>query len=322
MNRPLRWGVLGASNFAATTMAPALHEAEGAELVALGTSSPDKAERFRRFHPGLRVESYEGLLAASDIDAVYIPLPNTLHVEWAARAMEAGKHVLVEKPIAMRAEEIDALIALRDGAGLLCAEAYMIVHHPQWIRAKAMLAEGAIGRLVHVDVAFSYRNLDAANIRNRADVGGGGLRDIGCYALGSVRFATGAEPDAVDARIAWENGVDVTAHVWAEFPGFTCKAMTSTRMAPRQEAVFHGERAVLRVTAPYNAAIFGEEKLVLERDDKTIEHIRFPGTRQYKLQVENFVRAAVDGAPYPWTLEDARGTQALIDRVFAAAPPP
>jgi len=321
MSKTVRWGILGASNFAATFMGPAIHEANGAELVALGTSDPAKALRFRDFCPALRVQSYDDLLAAADIDAVYIPLPNHLHVEWAERALAAGKNVLVEKPIAMRADEIDRLIALRDRTGLLAAEAYMIVHHPQWIRARELLREGAVGRLCHVDVAFSYNNPDMTNIRNRPETGGGGIRDIGVYAYGSVRWATGEEPETVEAEIEWQNGVDITAHVRARFASFSYRAMTSMRMAPRQEVVFHGDRAVLRVTAPFNAAIFGEERLVLERDDRTIEHFRYPGTRQYKLQVENFGRSLRDGAAYPWTLEDARGTQAMIDRVFAAAPP-
>jgi predicted dehydrogenase len=319
MDRVIRWGVLGASNFAATMMGPAIHEAQGAELVALGTSSPAKAEQFRAFCPRIRTETYDGLLAAGDIDAVYIPLPNHLHVEWATRALEAGKHVLVEKPIAMHADEIDGLIALRDSRGLLAAEAYMIVHHPQWIKARELLRSGAVGKLKHVDVSFTYNNPDMANIRNRPETGGGSIRDIGVYAYGSVRYATGEEPRSLTARIVWQNEVDVVAHVHGQFESFSYTAMTSTRMAPRQEVAFHGDQAVLRVTAPYNAAVFGEEKLVLERADKTIEQFRYPGTRQYKLQVENFGHTVRDGRPYPWTLEDAQGTQRMMDRVFAAA---
>jgi predicted dehydrogenase len=319
MDRVIRWGVLSAANFAATHMAPAIHEAEGAELVALGTSSPDKAARFRAFCPSIRVQSYEELLAADDIDAIYIPLPNNMHVAWAKKAIAAGKHVLCEKPIAMKAEEIDELIALRDRSGLLVAEAYMIVHHPQWIKAKQLLADGAVGRLRHVDVAFSFHLLDQGNIRNRADAGGGSLRDIGVYTMGSVLWATGEDPRVVQARIRWDNGIDATAHVVAEFPSFSYQAMTSMRMCPRQEVVFHGDKAVLRVTAPFNAAIFGEEKLVLERDDKTIEHFRFPGTRQYKIQVENFGRSLREGAEYPWPLEQARRVQSMMDRAYAAA---
>jgi predicted dehydrogenase len=320
MDRIIRWGILSGSNFAATQMGPAIHAAHGAELVALATADDAKADRFRAFAPRIRVHrDYAALLDDPEIDAVYVPLPNALHVEWSARALAAGKAVLTEKPLAMRADEIDELIALRDRTGLLAAEAFMIVHHPQWIKARELLAAGAVGRLRHVDVAFSYNNRDPANIRNRAEVGGGGMRDIGVYALGSVRFATGEEPRQVAARIEWENGVDATAHVSAEFASFTFQAMVSMRMAPRQEVVFHGETAVLRVTAPFNAGLFGEEKLVLERDDRSIEHFRYPGTRQYRLQVEAFGRSLRDGSRYPWTLEDARGTQAMMDRVFAAA---
>ena len=153
---PVNWGVLGAARFARQHMARAIHEAEGARLHALATSDPAKAEGFRAFAPDLKLhDSYDALLADPQIEAVYIPLPNTLHVEWSLRAARAGKHVLTEKPIAMKAEEIDALIAVRDSTGLLVTEAFMIVHHPQWQRARQLVAEGAIGRILHADAAFS-----------------------------------------------------------------------------------------------------------------------------------------------------------------------
>jgi hypothetical protein len=142
--------------------------------------------------------SYEALLADPSIDAVYIPLPNHMHVEWTLKALQAGKHVLTEKPIALRAGEIDQIIAERDRTGLLAAEAYMIVHHPQWQRAKEWLEAGEIGTLRHVDAAFSFHLTDMENIRNRPDTGGGSLRDIGVYTFGSARFVTGAEAEAVD----------------------------------------------------------------------------------------------------------------------------
>ncbi|MCR8725314.1 Gfo/Idh/MocA family protein [Frigidibacter sp. ROC022] len=322
MSKPVRWGVLSGSNFAATTMAPAIHEAEGAVLDAVATADPAKAARFQAFHPGIRVlPDYDGLLADPDIDAVYVPLPNSMHVDWTERALRAGKHVLTEKPIAVTAEEIDRLIALRDETGLLAAEAFMIVHHPQWQKARALLSEGAVGRLRHVDAAFSFFNDDAGNIRNRAEVAGGSLRDIGVYTMGSVRFATGEEPVSVECSIDWEKGIDATAHVAARFPSFTYRSMTSMRMCPRQEVIFHGTEALLRVPAPFNAAVFGEEQVILERADRSIERFRFPGTRQYKLQVEAFCRTVRDGAAYPWRLEDAKGTQAMMDRAYAAAGP-
>jgi len=238
----VRWGILGAAKFAREFMGPALTLAPGGHVAALATSDPAKADPFRVFAPGVRVHgSYEALLADPDIDAVYIPLPNPLHVEWSVKAMKAGKHVLCEKPMAMEAGDFDGLIAARDAAGVLAAEAFMIVHHPQWQRARQLLAEGAVGRLRRIDGAFSYNNRDASNIRNQAGMGGGGLRDIGVYVLGGARFATGLEPTEIRARIDWEDGVDVYAALTARFGEVEYVNFTSIRMHPRQEITFHGD---------------------------------------------------------------------------------
>jgi predicted dehydrogenase len=319
------WGVLGASSFAREHMARAIHEAEGARLAALATSSAERAEGFRAFAPDLRVHAtYEDLLADPGVDAVYIPLPNHLHVEWSLKALAAGKHVLVEKPVALRAGDIDPLVEARDASGLFATEAFMIVHHPQWARVRQLVDDGAIGDLRHADAAFAFFNDDAANIRNRRETGGGSLPDIGVYTLGSIRWASRTEATDVAARIRWENGVDVWAHVTGTLEGagreLTFSAMTSTRMAPRQEVVLHGTTGVLRVLVPFNAGVAGEARLHLHRGDAvTVE--RFPTARQYALQVEAFGRHVRDGAPYPWSLEDARATQALIDRVYEVAQP-
>jgi predicted dehydrogenase len=322
--KPMNWGVLGAANFALRHMAPAIHEAEGARLFALATASVEKAKSFRALCPDLKVhDSYEALLADPAVEAVYIPLPNHLHVTWTLKAVAAGKHVLTEKPIAMKAAEIDALIAARDRSGLLVAEAYMIVHHPQWQRAKALVEGGAIGRVLHADAHFSYDNrADPGNIRNRAETGGGSIPDIGVYAYGSVRYVTGAEPTRLSARITRENGVDVFAQVVGDMAGptgaFTYHAMTSMRLSQRQEVVFQGEGGLIRLTAPFNAGLFGEAQLHLFRPGEPDHIERFPGARQYRNQVECFVRSVRDGTAYPWSLEDAKGTQAMIDRVFAS----
>ena len=325
----LRWGVLGASNFAWEQMAPAIHMAEGAELAAIATSHPDKALRFQGFCPSLRVHSsYEALLADPDIDAVYIPLPNHMHVEWTKKALRAGKHVLTEKPIAMSAAEIDDLIALRDSTGLMAAEAFMIVQHPQFLRARQLVQDGAIGRVDHVDVAFTYDNRqDVTNIRNRPETGGGSIPDIGVYAFGSARFVTGAEPelDSLQSRLRFENGVDVYAQVTGRFNGpggpVTDSSITSMRLFPRQEVVFQGETGLIRLTAPFNANIFGEARVELHKPGLSVTVERFPDARQYKLQVEAFGRSALTGAPYAWPLEQAKASQTMIDRVFAVAQP-
>jgi len=313
----LRWGILGAAKFARDMMGPAIALAPGGHVAALATADAAKAEPFRAFAPALRVHaSYDALLADPAIDAVYIPLPNHLHVDWTLKAVQAGKHVLCEKPMAMHAREFDTLVAARDASGLLVAEAFMIVHHPQWQRARALLAEGAIGALRRIEAAFSYRNTDLANIRNQAAAGGGGLRDIGVYVLGGVRFATGLEPEGLQARIEWEHGVDVYATLSARFGPADYAAFVSTRLHPRQEVVFHGEEGVLRVCVPFNARVFGEARLELQRGMHTSTE-RWPMADQYVLQVAAFNHSARTGEPYACPLEFSRGTQVAIDAALA-----
>ena len=315
----VRWGILGASKFAREFMGPALTLAPGGRVVALATSDAAKADPFRVFAPALRVHgSFEALLADPEVDAVYIPLPNGLHVEWSLKAMQAGKHVLCEKPMAMQAAEFDALIAARDAAGVVAAEAFMIVHHPQWQRARQLLADGAVGQLWRIDGAFSFNNRDAGNIRNRADMGGGGLRDIGVYVMGSARFATGLEAHDVRARIAWENGIDVYAAITARFGEADYAAFTSIRMHPRQEMSFHGDLGVLRLAVPFNARVAGEARLELHRGTETVTE-RWPAVNQYELQAAAFNRAVRDGQAYACPLEFSRGTQAMMDAAFASA---
>jgi predicted dehydrogenase len=322
----VRWGILGAAKFARNTMGPALALAPGGHVAALATADAAKAQPFREFAPGLRVHaSYDALLADPAIDAIYIPLPNSLHVEWSLKALRAGKHVLCEKPMAMHAREFDELIAARDAAGKLCAEGFMIVHHPQWQRVRQLLANGAIGRLWRIDGAFSFNNRDEGNIRNQAALGGGGLRDIGVYVLGSARFATSLEPTDVRAHIEWEHGVDVYAALSARFAavdagqavGADYVCFTSIRMHPRQEMTFHGDAGVLRVAVPFNAAVFGEARLELHRGSETVVE-RWPAVNQYELQVAAFNRSVRDGVPYPCPLEFSRGTQVAIDAALAS----
>jgi predicted dehydrogenase len=323
--QPVRWGILGAANFAREFMAPAIHAAHEAELVALATSDPAKAAPFQDFCPALRVHaSYDALLADPAIDAVYIPLPNHLHVEWTLKTLAAGKHVLTEKPIAMQASEIDQIIAARDASGLLAAEAYMIVHHPQWQRAKAWLATGEIGTLRHVDAAFSYNLTDMGNIRARPETGGGGLRDIGVYTFGSARFVTGAEPVELSAQIRLERGVDVFAQVNGVMQGptgrFTYGSMTAINMYNRQVVTFQGDKGMIRLDGgPFNANVNDIAKIELHRDGNTVLTERWPAANHYVLQVETFGRSVRDGVPYPCPLEFVRGTQAMIDQVFAVA---
>lgn len=322
MTNPIRWGVLGASDFARRHMAPAIHAASGHVLAALATRTPDKAAPFADLALGLRVyDSYDALLTDPEIDAVYVPLPHTMHVEWGIKALEAGKHVLVEKPVAMAEADIAPLIAARDATGLQAAEAYMIVHHPQWHFVRELLADDTVGTLRHVEGVFTYDNSsDPGNIRNAAETGGGALPDIGVYTYGCTRWATGAEPEAIThADIDWEDGCDVLARVSARFPGFTAHWVNSMRLLPEQFMLFHGDAGLIRLHTPFNAASFGEAVVEWRGRDAITHRRSWPGLNQYVTQVEAFGAAIRGEAAFPWTLEDAAGTQRVIDMAYAAA---
>ena len=318
----LRFGILGAAKFAREHMGPAIRAATGCELVALGSSSGrgfDWAQSVR-LHP-----SYEAVLKDDEVDAVYIPLPNHLHVEWAVRAAEAGKHVLVEKPAAMDVAGIDRLIEARDRTGVLVAEAFMIAHHPQWQAANRLLEQGAIGRVHQVDARFSFRNTDEGNIRNRSETGGGALPDIGVYIFGGPRFATRSEPTRVKARVEYENGIDTFARIDAQMDGplgaFSYSGMVSTRLHNRQEVVFHGEEGVITLPVPFNARVFGQAGLRISRGLDVMTE-RWPNVNEYVRQDEAFAEAVRDGTAYFPDLEFSRGTQAMIDACYAADPRP
>ena len=317
----VRWGILSAAKIAREWVAPALDRSERGALVAVASRTPGKAEALAAPYGARTHATYEALLADPEVDAIYIPLPNGDHVEWTAKCLEAGKHVLCEKPLALKAEEIDGLIALRDRTGLVAAEAFMVTHHPQWIRVRELLAEGAIGRLRHVQGAFTFFNDDPANIRNVPELGGGALRDIGVYPSVTTRFVTGAEPVSVAAEIEWHRGIDATARVQAAFPDFHMDFYVSMRMAARQLMTFHGDKGWLSVHAGFNAGAYGDEVIELRASDSLTTLERFPRADQYLAQADAFNASVLDGAAYACPLEFSRGNQVMIDMIYAAAGP-
>lgn len=314
----LRWGILGAAKIAREWVAPAIHSSDRGALAAVASLTPGKAETLAAPYGARVLHDYQALLSDSGVDAIYIPLPNSEHVAWTARCLEAGKHVLCEKPIALRAAEIDGLIAARDRAGRLAAEAFMVTHHPQWSRARELVQDGAIGQLRSVQGAFSFDNRDPGNIRNRPEVGGGALRDIGVYPVVTTRFVTGAEPVAAGAEIDWQDGVDASAWARLDFPDFRLDFYVSMRLAPRQVMTFHGDRGWISLAAPFNAGAYGDATVELRRDAGLVEIARFPRADQYKAQIDAFNASALDGVPYPCPLEFSRGNQAAIDLIYAA----
>tara|TARA_B100001057_G_scaffold235240_1_gene235554 strand:+ start:1237 stop:2208 length:972 start_codon:yes stop_codon:yes gene_type:complete len=319
----LRWGVIGASKFALEHLTPAIQLAKNNSFKALASSSKTKAAAFIELEPEIELfEDYDDLLADDRIDAVYIPLPNTMHVDWTIRAIKSGKHVLCEKPIAMRAPEINELIKLRNDTGLLVAEAYMIVHHPQWQKAKEIVGSGVLGELIQVDAVFSYNNkADLDNIRNNSNLGGGGLPDIGVYTLGSVRFVTGQEPLALKyADIKYENGVDVWALAAFDFPKFKFTSITSMRMSPRQEVTFQGTEGFIKLTAPFNPLVYDKAEIIQRMNNGTEKVFSYPGGSHYVNQIEAFSDTVLKNKTYPCSLEFSQGTQSMIDSILDFVP--
>ena len=317
-----RWGVLSTAKIGREQLLPAIVESENGILSAVASRDLSKAKALgERFGARHAFGSYEELLASKEVDGVYIPLPTSQHVEWTAKAVQAGKHVLVEKPLALDAKDIPPLIKLRDQKKVLVCEAFMVIYHPQWIKVRDLIAGGAIGRLRHVQGAFSYYNVDPGNMRNQLDLGGGALPDIGVYPTVSTRFSTGKEPLRVQADIERDKtfGTDIYSSVRADFGDFELSFYLSTQMAARQVMVFHGEKGFIEVFSPFNAGLYDHHRVELHNQNHTEAQVfRFPGTQQYRLECEAFVRAAQGGKDRVFTLEESVLNQKVIDAIFRA----
>ncbi|AZO17447.1 MULTISPECIES: Gfo/Idh/MocA family oxidoreductase [unclassified Mesorhizobium] len=317
-----RWGVLSTAKIGREQLLPAIVDSENGVLSAIASRDLSKAKSLgERFGARNAFGSYEELLASPDVDGVYIPLPTSQHVEWTAKAIEAGKHVLVEKPLALNAKDIPPLIKLRDQKKVLVCEAFMVTYHPQWIKVRDLIASGAIGRLRHVQGAFSYYNVDPNNMRNKLDLGGGALPDIGVYPTVSTRFSTGKEPIRVQATIERDKtfGTDIYSSIRADFGDFELSFYLSTQMAARQVMVFHGEKGFIEVFGPFNAGLYEHHRIELHNQNHTEAQVfRFPGTQQYRLECEAFVRAAQGGKDRVFTLEESVLNQKVIDAIFRA----
>lgn len=320
-----RWGVLSTAKIGREQMLPAIAEADNGVLAAVASRDLAKARAVAdRFNAPHAFGSYDELLASKAVDGVYIPLPTSQHVEWTAKAIRAGKHVLVEKPLALDAKDILPLIDLRDANKVLVCEAFMLVYHPQWIKVRDLVQAGAIGRLRHVQGAFSYYNVDPTNMRNRLELGGGALPDIGVYPTVSTRFVTGGEPLRVQATVERDKtfGTDIYSSVRADFGGFELSFYLSTQMAARQAMVFHGDEGFIEVASPFNAGLYDHHRVELHNQKHTQAQVfRFPGVQQYRLEVEAFARAAQGGGSGKervFTLEESVANQKVIDAIFRA----
>ena len=319
----LRFGIISTAKIGRELVVPAIQDAEN--CVVTGIASRDFArarEMADRFSVPHAFGSYEEMLASDTIDAVYIPLPTSQHVEWSIKAADAGKHVLCEKPIALNADEIDSLIEARDRNKVLITEAYMVTYAPVWRKVRSLISEGAIGKLRHIQGAFTYFNRDPGNMRNIPELGGGGLPDIGVYPTISTRFSTGKEPlriQAVTERDP-EFGTDIYSSVKADFGDFELTFYISTQMANRQIMVFHGTEGFIEVKSPFNADRWGAEEIELtNRSHNQSTIFRFPDSRQYKCEAEAFARAAKGEKEEIVTLESSKLNQKVIDAIYRAS---
>jgi len=323
MTKKVNWGVLGAANIAVKKVIPAMQLSESGEVIALASRSLEKAERWARELGIPRAYgSYEELLADPDIEAVYIPLPNHLHVPWSIKAAEAGKHVLCEKPIALTAHEATELLDARNRTGVRIEEAFMVRTHPQWPRVLELIAAGRIGDLCSVMGHFSYNNPDPQNIRNIAGIGGGGLMDIGCYLIFFSRLIFQAEPKRVMGLIKTDEATqtDVLTSGLLDFgrgqAAFTC----STRMTPFQRVQIMGTRGRIEVQIPVNAPPDRACQILIDDGSDLfgagIETIEIEVCDQYTIQAELFARCIREDKQPILSLEESIKNMSVIDAIF------
>ena len=327
MNRQkVKWGVLGVAGIAVKRVIPAMQKGNWTEIAAIASRDPRKAkDAATRFDIAKACGSYEELLADPEIEAIYNPLPNHLHVPWSIKAAEAGKHVLCEKPIGLTVHEAKNLLAARDRCGVKIGEAFMVKTHPQWLRARDLVAKGVVGKLRSILGAFSYFNRDPKNVRSVPEWGGGGLMDIGCYPITISRWIFGDEPLRVLAMLENdpEFGTDRLTSAMMEFPSghsvFTC----STQLVPYQRMQLLGTEGRIEMKIPFNAPNDRPSEILIDNGKDvlgsgiTVETI--PTCDQYTIQGDAFSQAIREGTEVPVHLEDAISNMAVIEAMFRSA---
>ena len=325
--KKVRWGVLGVANIAVKRVIPAMQAGECSEIAGIASRDRGRAEAAAR-DLGIpkAYGSYDEMLADPGIDAVYNPLPNHLHLPWSTRAAEMGKHVLCEKPIGLNLREALALIAVRDRTGVKMGEGFMVQNHPQWLRIVELVRAGRIGQLRSAVGTFSYFKLEADNIRNIREYGGGALFDIGCYAIKTSRMVFGEEPVSVSAAVTRDarfGDIDMLTSAILEFPTGHCVFTCSTQIAGQQSMRFFGTNGRIEAEIPFNPTPGGTSRVRIDdcRDlnGGGLVTEELPACDQYTIQGDLFSRAILDGGEVPVPLEDAARTMAVIDAVFLAA---
>lgn len=318
----IRWGVLSTARIALKKVIPAMQQGKHSAVVAIASRSQAAADEAKE---ALNLEkafgSYEALLDDREIDAVYIPLPNHLHVPWSLKALEAGKHVLCEKPIGLTSQEAETLLeASSRHPELKVMEAFMYRHHPQWVTAKRLADEGTLGTLTAIQSFFSYFNDDPQDIRNQPEIGGGGLMDIGCYPISLSRFIFGREPERVSGQVEYDPRlhIDRRASAVMDFGGQVSTFTCGTQTAPYQRVNIFGTEGRVEIDIPFNAPSDRACRLFHQSNDG-IEEIRCEVCDQYTIQGDLFSRAVLDDTTVPTPLADAVDNMRVIEAVIRSA---
>lgn len=312
----VKWGVLSTADIARKKVVPAMLRGRNLEVVAVASRNQDKAEDFAKALGLPKTHgSYEDLLADSDVECVYIPLPNHMHVPWAIKALQAGKHVLCEKPVAMNAGQARELVEeASKHPGLKIMEAFMYRHHPQWIEAKRIVHSGGVGELRSVQSFFSYFNVDPGNIRNSVKAGGGAMMDIGCYCVSLARFLFDAEPDSIRGLVDIDPrfGTDRTCTGIMAFGERSASFACSTQLEDYQRVNILGDKGRVEIMIPFNAPP-DEPCILLHQQGDKIETREFPICDQYTIQAELMSQAILDDTAVPTPLADAVANMRVID---------
>ncbi len=322
----LRWGILSTANIAVEKVIPGMRTAQRAEVLGIASRHQGRAEATaRQLGIPRAYGSYEALLADPDIDAVYVPLPNHLHAQWAIAAARAGKHVLCEKPLAMSAAEAQTIVDAGREAGVVVMEAFMYRQHPSWVAVRELLASGRLGRLAAVDSWFSYYLEDPTNIRNIREVGGGALYDIGCYTVNLSRMLFGEEPASVAAAIVRDpaSGVDILTSAVLTFPSGVATFTCATRVEPDQRVSIYGTTGRIEIEIPFNIPPDRPTRVfVTAGGDPPVapatEILEFAPADPYGVEADRFAESILDGAPLPISGEDSVANMRVIERLFAA----
>ena len=317
--KKVNWGVISTAKIGTANVIPAMQLGKYCNVNAISSQDITKAKSAaKNLNIPKAYGSYEELLADPEIEAVYNPLPNHLHVPYTIKALEAGKHVLCEKPISLNAKEAELLLTeIKKYPKLKVMEAFMYKFHPRSQKIKELINNGVIGKLRIVQSHFSYSNLDPNNIRNKADIGGGGLLDIGCYCISFPRFLFNDEPFRAVGSIEFDPDmkIDRLASGMLEFKEGTATFTCSTQLFPYQRATIFGTEGKIEIELPFNAPSDKETKVLIYTKDN-VETITIDIYNQYTLQGDEFSKAIINDTKVPYPIEDALNNMKVIDAIF------